>query len=696
LSHEVPLKDYRNIGIMAHIDAGKTTTTERILYYTGKTHRMGEVHEGTTQMDWMEQEQERGITITSAATTCYWKNYRITIIDTPGHVDFTAEVERSLRVLDGAIAVFCGVGGVEPQSETVWHQAERYRIPRIAFVNKMDRVGADFFYVVRSMKEKLHTKPVAMNLPIYEKEEFIGILDLIRGKAIYYRDETLGTEFYEEEISENYKKIYDQYSNELLESVAEYDDELLEEYIKPDKERKISAEMIKRAVRKGTLDSEIAPVFCGAAFKNKGIQLLLDAIVDYLPSPIDLPPYEGISVDGKKKIKRKPENSEPFSALVFKIITETYFGQLAFLRCYSGCVKKGTSVLNTRTNKSERISRLLEMHANKREDQEKICTGDIFAVIGFKDIQTGDTICDRSKPIVLEPMWFPEPVLSVAIEPKSTSDQDKLAVSLKKLMQEDPTFKLHVDKDTGQSIISGMGELHLEILTERLLREFKVNANIGKPQVAYKETITTSVTGSKEFIKQTGGRGMYAKLEIEVEPLKGHKGFEFESKILSGAVPKEFWSSIERGAREAMEAGPIAGYPIDGVKVTLLDGGWHEVDSSDLAFNICANMVVKETIGKAEPVLLEPLEKINVVVPDGYLGEIINDINSRRGKVKKMEARKNLHFLEAVVPLSELFGYTTDLRSLSQGRANHTMQFYAYDVLPKQLSEEIIARVMGR
>jgi elongation factor G len=537
---------------------------------------------------------------------------------------------------------------------------------------------------------------VVLNLPIFEKDNFKGILDLIRCKAIYYKDETLGAEFYEDEIPKDYKSLYEEYIEKLFEGIAEYDDELLEEYLKAKKNRNISSEMIKRAVREGTLRSEIAPVLCGAAFKNKGIQLLLDAIVDYLPSPKDLPPYIGVSMDGKKKVERKPDNEEAFAALVFKIIMDAFFGQLSFLRCYSGCVKKGTAVLNTRTNKSERISRLLEMHANKREDQDQMCTGDIFAVIGFKDIQTGDTICDRSKPIVLEPMRFPEPVLSVAIEPKSATDQEKLAVSIKKLMQEDPTFKLHVDKDTGQSIISGMGELHLEVLTERLLREFKVNANIGKPQVAYKETITATASGKKKFVKQTGGRGMYAKVDLQVEPIEGYKGFRFESKILSGSVPKEYWASIERGAKEAMEAGPLAGFPMDGIKVTLIDGDWHEVDSSDLAFNICSSMAFREAVKNAAPVLLEPLEELNVVVPDGYLGEIISDVNSRRGKIKNMEARKNLHIIDAVVPLSELFGYTTDLRSLSQGRANHTMQFYAYDILPKQLSEEIIARVMGR
>ena len=693
MPRERALSRYRNIGIAAHIDAGKTTTTERILYYTGKTHRIGEVDEGTTQMDWMEQEQERGITITSAATTCYWKEHRITIIDTPGHVDFTAEVERSMRVLDGAIVIFCAVGGIEPQSETVWHQAERYKIPRLTFVNKMDRVGADFNWVVQGMKDKLHANPVIINMPILNNDNFEAVLDLVSGKAIYYSDESMGSECIEKDIPEAYISTYEEYREKLLEAVSEFDDELIEAYLKGDK---IQPEQIKRAIRAGTLESKIYPVLCGASFKNKGVQQLLDAVTDYLPSPADLPPYKGFSLDGTKEIERKPSDNEPFSALIFKIVTDPYFGQLAFVRCYSGKLLKGSQVLNTRTGKSERIARLMNIHANKREDSDEMFTGDIFAIVGLKDVQTGDTICDRSQPIVLESMEFPEPVISVAIEPKSAADQEKLAVSLKKLMQEDPTFKLHIDKDTGQTIISGMGELHLEILTERLVREFKVNANIGKPQVAYKESINNNAEVEHIFSRQTGGRGMYAGITVQVEPIDGHKGFEFENRIISGAVPKEYWTSVEKGSKEALEAGPLAGYPVDGVKVVLTDGRWHEVDSSDLAFKIAASMAVKDAIAKAGPVLMEPVEELNIIVPEEYLGDIIGDINSRRGRIKSLEARKNIQVINALVPLSELFGYTTDLRSLSQGRANHTMHFHSYELVPKNISEEIIAHVMGR
>jgi len=693
LPQERALSRYRNIGIAAHIDAGKTTTTERILYYTGKTHRMGDVDAGTTQMDWMEQEQERGITITSAATTCYWKDYRITIIDTPGHVDFTAEVERSLCVLDGAIVIFCAVGGIEPQSETVWHQAERYEIPRLTFVNKMDRVGADFYWVVKGMRERLHANPVIINLPIIDNDTFVGIIDLINGKAIYYLTDTLGAEYQEKDIPEDYSSTYKEYREKLIDSISKFDDELLNTYLEGGE---ITTELIKRALRTGTIKSEINPVLCGTSFKNKGVQQLLDAVTDYLPSPEDLPPYKGFSLDGSKKVERKPSDSEPFSALVFKIVTDPYFGQLAFARCYSGKVSKGSQALNTRTGKAERISRLLKIHANKREDTDEMCTGDILAIVGFKNVQTGDTICDRSQPIVLEAMQFPEPVISVAIEPKSAIDQDKLAVSLRKLMQEDPTFKLHIDKDTGQSIISGMGELHLDILTERLLREFKVNANVGKPQVAYKESIMVTSTVDHVFSRQTGGRGMYAGVSLRVDPLDSHKGFEFENRIISGSVPREYWGAVEKGAKEALEAGPLAGYPIDGVKVTLLDGKWHEVDSSDIAFKIASSMAVKDAVAKANPVLMEPVEELTLIVPEEYLGDIIGDLNSRRGKIKGLEARKNIQVITALVPLSELFGYTTDLRSLSQGRANHTMQFHSYVIAPKNVCEEIIAHVMGR
>ncbi len=693
MSNERPLSKYRNIGIAAHIDAGKTTTTERILYYSGKTHRMGEVHDGTAQMDWMEQEQERGITITSAATTCFWDDHRITIIDTPGHVDFTAEVERSLRVLDGVVTIFCGVGGVEPQSETVWHQAERYNIPRIVYVNKMDRVGADFFWVVESMREKLHANPVVITIPVFEQDNFKGIVDLVEGVFIYYDEESFGEKFVEDKIPDEYKEQFDTYREKLFEAVSEYNEELLEAYLGGSD---ITPAMIKKAIRAATLKNEISAVSCGSSFKNKGVQYLLNCIVDYLPAPDDLPAYEGFALDGEKKLLRHPSDDEPFSALLFKIMTDPFFGQLAFARCYSGKVSKGGQVLNTRSGKTSRISRLLAMHANKREDVDEMKTGDILALVGFKEVQTGDTICEKSQPIILESMNFPEPVISVAIEPKSTADQEKLGLSIKKLMQEDPTFKLHIDADTGQSIISGMGELHLEVLTERLLREFKVNANIGKPQVAYKEAIAHKASHVTKFSRQTGGRGMFAGVSIEIEPLEGYRGFEFESKIVSGAIPKEFWPAIERGAREAMEAGPLAGYAMDGVKVTLIDGAWHEVDSSDIAFKIASTLAFREAAKKGEPVLLEPVEEVNVIVPDDYVGDVIGDLNSRRGKIKNMEARKNIQVIDALVPLSELFGYTTDLRSLSQGRANHTMQFHAYDIVPKQISDEIVARVMGR
>ncbi len=692
MPREVPLTKTRNIGIMAHIDAGKTTTTERVLYYTGITHKLGEVHEGTATMDWMEQEQERGITITSAATTSFWKDYRINIIDTPGHVDFTAEVERSLRVLDGAVAVFCAVGGVEPQSETVWRQADRYQVPRIALVNKMDRAGADFQRAVEMMRTRLAANAIPIQLPIGTEENFAGVIDLISMKAVRYRDETLGAEYTVEEIPEDQVGAAKAARDKLIEAVSEVDDHLMERYIEG---KTASEDEIRAALRKGTIGLQIVPVLCGAAFKNKGIQPLLDAVVDYLPSPVDVPAIIGIDPGNDEEVERRPSDDAPFSGLVFKILTDSFVGQLAFFRVYSGVLKSGSYVLNATRDNRERIGRILKMHANKREDIKEVYAGDIAAAVGLKSVQTGDTICDQNHPVVLESMEFPEPVISVVIEPKTKVDQEKLGLALGKLTQEDPTFKVFNDPETSQTIISGMGELHLEIVVDRLLREFNVAANVGKPQVAYKETIRKSAKAEGRYVRQTGGRGQFGHVKIEIEPIPGKK-FEFKNVIRGGSIPREYISSIENGIVEAMENGILAGYPMVDIKVSLYDGSYHEVDSSEMAFKIAGSMAFKEGARNAAPVLLEPIMQVEVVVPEDYMGEVINDLNSRRGRVTGMTARNNTQIIGANVPLAEMFGYATDLRSATQGRATYTMHFAQYQEAPKQVGEEVVAKVQGR
>jgi len=677
---------------MAHIDAGKTTTTERILYYTGIVHRLGEVDEGTATMDWMEQEQERGITITSAATTCFWRGHRINIIDTPGHVDFTAEVERSMRVLDGAIIIFCAVGGVEPQSETVWRQADGYLVPRIVFVNKMDRVGANFLRCITMIKERLGAKPVPIQIPLGKEESFIGVIDLITQKAITYKDESLGAQYIISEPPPEYIPELEKYRSKLIEEVAEQDEQLLEKYIKG---KEITTLEIKRVLRQATIQGFIVPVLCGAAFKNKGIQPLLDAVVDFLPSPVDKPPIRGVSLDGKRIESRPPADDAPFAALIFKIMSDSYVGQLAFMRAYSGSLKVGSTVLNSNKLSHKRISRLLKMHANKREDIKEVYAGDIAAVVGLKKINTGDTICDKNAPVILESMQFPTTVISVAMEPKTKADQDKLGQALNRLMDEDPTFKVHIDPETGQRIISGMGELHLEIIVERLVREFGVEVNVGKPQVAYKETIKVPAEGEGRHIKQSGGRGQYGHVRIRVEPLPSKKGFEFVSKVSGNTIPKEFIEPVKIGIQEAMSYGILAGYEMKGVKVILLDGSYHPVDSSELAFKIAASLAFKEAAKKARPVLLEPIMKLEVVVPREYIGEVLNDLNTRRAKIEQVEARDGTQVIKAAVPLSELFGYATDLRSLSQGRANYSMEFLLYQEAPRHISQEIVSRLRG-
>ncbi len=692
MPREVPLTKTRNIGIMAHIDAGKTTTTERVLYYTGITHKLGEVHEGTATMDWMEQEQERGITITSAATTSFWRDYRINIIDTPGHVDFTAEVERSLRVLDGAIAIFCAVGGVEPQSETVWRQADRYQVPRIAFVNKMDRSGADFERAVEMMRTRLAANAIPVQLPIGTEESFAGVIDLISMKAVRYLDETLGAEYTVEEIPADQLEVAQAAREKLVEAVSEVDDHLMERYIEG---KTASEDEIRAALRKGTIGLRVVPVLCGAAFKNKGIQSLLDGVVDYLPSPIDVPAIAGIDPEKDEAVEREPSDDAPFSGLVFKILTDPYVGQLAFFRVYSGVLKSGSYVLNATRDNRERIGRLLKMHANKREDIKAVYAGDIAAAVGLKSVQTGDTICDQNHPVVLESMQFPEPVISVVIEPKTKVDQEKLGLALGKLTQEDPTFKVFNDPETSQTIISGMGELHLEIVVDRLLREFNVAANVGKPQVAYRETIRKSAKAEGRYVRQTGGRGQFGHVKIEIEPIPGKK-FEFSNDIRGGSIPREYISSIETGIVEAMEHGILAAYPMVDVKVSLYDGSYHEVDSSEMAFKIAGSMAFKAAARSADPVLLEPIMQVEVVVPEVYMGEVINDLNSRRGRVTGMSARGNTQIIGANVPLAEMFGYATDLRSATQGRATYTMHFAEYQEAPKQVGEEVVAKVQGR
>jgi len=678
---------------MAHIDAGKTTTTERILYYTGITYKIGEVHEGTATMDWMAQEQERGITITSAATTCFWSGVRINIIDTPGHVDFTAEVERSLRVLDGAVAVFDAVAGVEPQSETVWRQADKYSVPRIAFMNKMDRPGADFFASMESMKKRLSATPVPVQIPLGAEDKFEGVIDLIRMKAVSYTQATLGGEFSVGDIPAEYQAKAEEWREKMIELIVEVDDHLMEKYLAGEP---LTEQEIHGAIRKGTIGLRFTPVVCGAAFKNKGVQQLLDAIVSYLPSPLDIPPVQGIDPNKEQLVTRKADDSEPFAALIFKIMTDPFVGQLAFLRVYSGSVKSGSTVYNMTRKRDERIGRLLKMHANKREEISDVYAGDIAAAVGLRDVTTGDTICAKGHPIVLEAMEFPTPVISVAIEPKTRADQDKLGFSLAKLMQEDPTFKVHTDPDSGQTIISGMGELHLEIIVDRLLREFDVSANVGKPQVAYKETITKSAEAEGKYVRQTGGHGQYGHVKIRVEPSESGEGLEFENAIIGGKIPREFINPIEKGIEEAMESGVLAGNKVEGVKVTLFDGSYHEVDSSEIAFKIAGSMAFKTAAAKAGPVLLEPIMRVEVVVPQEYMGEVIGDLNGRRGKIAHMEPRGSSQVITAHVPLGDMFGYATTLRSLSQGRATYSMHFERYEQVPKQIADELVARAQGR
>ena len=691
MARQVPLEKTRNIGIMAHIDAGKTTTTERILYYTGITHKIGEVHEGTATMDWMVQEQERGITITSAATTAFWGDCRINIIDTPGHVDFTVEVERSLRVLDGAVGVFCAVGGVEPQSETVWRQADKYGVTRIAFVNKMDRVGANFVAVVNQIRQKLGKNAVPLQLPIGAEDQFKGVVDLVQMKALVFKDETLGAKYEVLEVPAEMKADAEHYREKMVESIAEQHDELLGKYLAGET---LSIDELKGALREATIAQKITPVLCGSAFKNKGVQPLLDAVVDYLPSPVDIPPVKGINPDDESFIERKASDDEPFSALIFKIMTDPFVGQLAFFRVYSGHVESGTAVLNTTKGNTERIGRLLKMHANKREEIKEVWAGDIGAAVGLRSVTTGDTICDKNDAIVLETMTFPEPVIAVAIEPKTKADQEKMGVALSKLMQEDPTFKVHTDAETNQVIIRGMGELHLEIIVDRMMREFNVQANVGKPQVAYREAITRSAAAHGRFIRQSGGKGQYGDVKIRIEPNK-EKDYEFVNDIVGGSIPKEFIKPTDQGIREAMEKGILAGYPMTGIRVTLYDGSYHDVDSSEMAFKIAGSMAFQDAARKAGPILKEPIMDVEVVTPEDYAGDVMGDLSRRRGKIQHMDERGGAKVIRAHVPLSEMFGYATQLRSMSQGRASYTMQFSAYEPAPKSVADEVIAKVAG-
>ncbi len=689
-----PLQKMRNIGIMAHIDAGKTTTTERILYYTGRTHKIGEVHEGTATMDWMAQEQERGITITSAATTCQWNDININIIDTPGHVDFTAEVERSLRVLDGAVAVFDAVAGVQPQSETVWRQADKYGVPRICFINKMDRVGADFYHSVQTIIDRLSARPVPIQIPVGAEDQFKGVVDLVTMKARIWRDETLGAKYDDVEIPADLAEKAQQYRDQMIEAVSETDDALFEKFVNGEA---ISNEEIAAGIRKATIAQKIFPVICGSSFKNKGVQNMLDAVCAYLPSPLDIPPVKGQAVDDpEQEMEREASDSEPFSALVFKIMTDPFVGQLAFIRVYSGKLIAGESIYNVSKGRKERVGRLVKMHANKREEIQDILAGDICAAVGLKNVVTGDTICDERAPILLESIDFPEPVIQLAIEPKTKADQEKLGVAIQKLVQEDPTLRVYTDAETGQTILAGMGELHLEIIVDRMKREFSVEANVGKPQVAYRETIRRSSEADYKHAKQSGGRGQYGHVKIRVEPLEPGKGFEFENDVVGGTVPKEYVPAIQKGIQEALEGGILAGYPMSDLKVTLWDGSYHEVDSSEMAFKIAGSMAIKEAAGKAKPVLLEPVMRIEVVVPEDYMGPVNGDLISRRGRLEGTESRGNTTLIKAMVPLSEMFGYATDLRSKTQGRGSFTMHFGQYEEVPKSVGEEIIARVQGK
>ena len=687
-----PLEKIRNIGIMAHIDAGKTTTTERILFYTGATYKIGEVHDGTAVMDWMPQEQERGITITSATTTCLWRDHRINIIDTPGHMDFTIEVERSLRILDGAVAVFDVVAGVEPQSETVWRQSNKYGVPKIAFMNKMDKVGADFFMAVKSMTEKLGANPVIIQIPIGKEDRFKGLIDIVKMKAYYFNDETPGADYSEGEVPEEYIIQAKEYREKLVEATADIDKDIMEKYLSGDE---ITVEEIKKALRQGTIEMRITAVLCGAAFKNKGIQLLLDAVVEYLPSPIDIPHVEGVGQTDGTTVKRAASDDEPFAALAFKIMPDQFAGQLTFVRVYSGVLKTGSYAYNSTRDTRERIGRLLKMHANKREEIKEVCAGDIAAVVGLKSTLTGDTLCAENNAIILESIKFPDPVISVAIEPKTKIDQEKLSVSLSKLAREDPSFKVSYNDETGQTIMSGMGELHLEIITDRLRREFKVGANVGKPQVAYRETIKGSVRVEGKFVRQSGGRGQYGHVWIDMEPMKEGSGFEFVNKIAGGTIPKEYIPAVEKGIKESMDDGVLAGYPVVDVKAILVDGSYHEVDSSEMAFKIAGSMAFKDGAKKAQLTLLEPIMSVDVITPEDYMGDVISGINSRRGKIQSVEKRGSVQAISAIVPLAEMFGYATDLRSNTQGRASYTMQFSNYEDVPKNIMEGIVAKVKG-
>jgi elongation factor G len=690
MARKFSLDKTRNIGIMAHIDAGKTTTTERILFYTGRVHKIGEVHEGAATMDWMEQEQERGITITSAATTCQWKGHRINIIDTPGHVDFTVEVERSLRVLDGAVGVFCAKGGVEPQSETVWRQADRYGVPRIAYVNKMDIMGADFFRAVEQMRDRLGANAVPIQLPIGSEDTFVGIIDLVTMKAIVYVDD-LGTTSEAREIPDEYKEQAEEWRTKLVEAVAELDEELMMKYLEGEE---LTEEEIRAALRKGTCEVKITPVLCGSSYKNKGVQPLLDAVVDYLPAPTDVPDIRGTLPDGTE-VARKSADDEPFAALAFKIMSDPYVGKLTFFRVYSGTLESGSYVLNANKGKRERIGRILQMHANHREEIEKVFAGDIAAAVGLKDTITGETLCDEKHPIILESMDFPEPVINIAIEPKTKSDQDKMAMALAKLSEEDPTFRTHTDEETGQTIISGMGELHLEIIVDRLKREFKVEANVGAPQVAYRETFRSSAKVEGKFVRQSGGRGQYGHVWIEFEPLPEGSGFEFVNKIVGGVVPKEYIPAVQAGIEEAMQNGVLAGYPMVDIRATLFDGSYHDVDSSEMAFKIAGSMALKAAKSKCNPVLLEPIMKVEVVVPEEYMGDVMGDLNSRRGRIEGMEARGGAQVIRAMVPLAEMFGYVNTLRSRTQGRGVFTMVFDHYEEVPKNIADEIVKKATG-
>ncbi|MGE3703956.1 MAG: elongation factor G [Vicinamibacterales bacterium] len=702
MARQTPLARTRNIGIMAHIDAGKTTTTERVLFYTGITYKIGEVHEGTAVMDWMEQEQERGITITSAATTCFWRDHRINIIDTPGHVDFTAEVERSLRVLDGAVAVFDSVAGVEPQSETVWRQADKYRVPRICFVNKMDRIGANFKRTFDQIITKLEANPVAIQLPIGAEDKFIGVVDLIKMKAITYKDETMGADYIVGEIPADMLAEAQHYREQLIEKVSEADDKLLEKYLHGEE---LTEDEIKAALRKrvnssvhGDHETAFVPVICGSAFKNKGVQPLLDAVVDYLPSPLDVPPIKGTDPNAAEEtvLERPSADDAPFAALGFKIMTDPFVGQLTFFRVYSGVLTSGSTVYNSTKQRSERIGRLLKMHANKREEIKEVYAGDIAAAVGLKSVSTGDTLCDERKPIVLESMDFPEPVISLAIEPKTKADQEKLGQGLQKLMAEDPTFRVNTDTQTGQTIIRGMGELHLEIIVDRLKREFNVEATVGKPQVAYKETLTRPADGEMKYAKQTGGRGQYGHAKIHVYPGEPGTGYIFDNNIVGGAIPKEFIKPIDEGIKEALTRGVLAGYPIDDVKVELYDGSYHDVDSSEMAFKIAGSMAFQDAAKKAKPVLLEPIMRVEVTVPKEHMGDVMGNLSSRRGQIQSQEDRGGTQIIAARVPLSEMFGYATDLRSRTQGRATYSMHFDRYEQAPQNVSEEVVARMQGK